>query len=74
MNKTDLHPQFLTDGKGERLSVVLPIEEFNGLLEDLEDLAVVLERRDEETISHLELLNLLETNDGVLDQVEEIRR
>ena len=65
MVKTDLHPQFLTDGKGERLSVVLPIEEFNGLLEDLEDLAVVLERRDEETISHQELLNLLEVNDGV---------
>jgi len=65
MNRMDLHPQFLTDGKGERLSVVLPIKEFNELLEDIEDLTVVLERRSEETISHRELLNILDSDSGV---------
>lgn len=54
--KSDLHPEFLTNEEGERISVVLPIEEFNELLEDLEDLAVIAERRDEETISHQDLL------------------
>ena len=61
--KSSLHPEFLTNEDGERISVVLPIEEFNELLEDLEDLAVIAEHRDEETISHQDLLRLLD-NDG----------
>ena len=61
--KSGLHPEFLTHEDGERISVVLPIEEFNELLEDLEDLAVIAERRDEETVSHQDLLRLLD-NDG----------
>ena len=61
--KRSLHPEFLTNEDGERISVVLPIEEFNELLEDLEDLAVIAEHRDEETISHQDLLRLLD-NDG----------
>ena len=61
--KSSLHPEFLTNEDGERISVVLPIEEFNELLEDLEHLAVIAERRDEETVSHQDLLRLLD-NDG----------
>lgn len=61
--KSDLHPEFLTNEEGERISVVLPIEEFNELLEDLEDLAVIAERRDEETISHQDLLRLLDNDE-----------
>ena len=41
---TELHPKYVTDAKGHQTAVVLPIEEFNSLLEDLEDLAVVAER------------------------------
>lgn len=37
----------------------LPLEEYTALLEDLEDLAAVAERRDESTISHQELLDEL---------------
>ena len=33
-----LHPHFITDTKGKKLSVVLSIEEFNALLEELEEL------------------------------------
>ena len=61
--KSDLHPEFLTNEEGERISVVLPIEEFNELLEDLEDLEVIAERRDEETISHQDLLRLLDNDE-----------
>jgi hypothetical protein len=29
----NLHPQYVTNTKGERVSVILPIEEFNTLIE-----------------------------------------
>jgi len=41
----DLHPQYITDEKGEKHAVILPLAEFEGLLEDIEDLARVAERR-----------------------------
>ena len=49
---SDLHPLFVTDEKGEKKSVILPISEFEELVEDIEDLAIVAERREEQTISH----------------------
>ena len=61
--KSSLHPEFLTNEEGERISVVLPIEEFNELLEDLEDIPVIAERRDEKTISHQDLLRLLDNDE-----------
>ncbi|OOO03484.1 MAG: hypothetical protein USCGTAYLOR_00280 [Chromatiales bacterium USCg_Taylor] len=39
--------QFLTNEKGDRVSVVLPVAEYEELLEDLEDLARIAERREE---------------------------
>jgi hypothetical protein len=47
--------QFLTNENGRKTAAVLPIEDYEKLLEDLDDLAVIAERRDEETISHAEL-------------------
>lgn len=44
--------QYMTDASGERTAVVLPISEYEKLLEDLEDLAVVAKRRDEPVIPH----------------------
>lgn len=51
MKKAQLHPQFLMNEQGQKNSVLLPVEEFYELLEDLEDLAVCDERRDEPTYS-----------------------
>jgi len=51
-----LHPQFVTDTDGQRTAVILPIQEFDELLEDLADLAVVAERREEATIAHAEVV------------------
>ncbi len=31
-------PQFITDDKGKKLAVVLPIKDYNKLMEELEDL------------------------------------
>ena len=42
--------QYLTDDRGQRTAVVLPINDYEKLLEDLDDLAVVAERRDEPVI------------------------
>ncbi len=59
----ELSPKYITDEKGEKISVVLPISKFQELLEDIEDLAVVAERRDEPTISHEELVASLKEDD-----------
>ena len=65
MSTTNLHPKYIVDEHNQRSSVVLPLEEFTALLEDLEDLAAVAERRDESTVSHQEPLDELR-KDGLL--------
>lgn len=60
-----LHPQYVNDDRGNPVSVMLPIGEYEGLLEDLEDLAAMAERRDEATLSHDEVVARLK-RDGVL--------
>jgi PHD/YefM family antitoxin component YafN of YafNO toxin-antitoxin module len=52
----DLALNYITNKAGEKTAVILPIEQFESLLEDLEDLATVAERKDEPTISHIDLL------------------
>lgn len=61
----DLQAQYVTDDKGKKTAVILPIEEFEELLEDIEDLAVLLERRDEPTIPFDEVVAKLK-QDGLL--------
>ena len=55
----DLKPEYITDEKGERKSVILSLSAYEELLQDLEDRAAVAGRREEETISHDELLTEL---------------
>ena len=55
----DLHPQYITDEKGEKHAVILPLAEFEGLLEDIEDLARVAERREESTIAQEDIVRAL---------------
>ena len=33
-----VHPHFITDQKGRKISVVLPIKDFDAIMEDLEEL------------------------------------
>lgn len=51
-HRKDLHPQFVTDADGQRTAVILPVEEYEELLEDLAGLAVIAEGRNEPTIPH----------------------
>ena len=59
------HTQYQTDAQGRRTAVVLPISECEQLLEDLHDLAVIAERRDEEAIDEAELRRRL-AGDGAV--------
>ena len=63
----DLQAQYVTDENGKKTAVILPIEEFEELLEDLQDLAILAERRDEPTIPHEEVLEMLKRNGYLQD-------
>ena len=54
------HPDFVTDQNGKRKAVILSLEDYQELLDDLDDLAVVAEQQSEETISQAELERELE--------------
>ena len=43
--------QFVVDEQGRKAAVLLPIAEYEALLADLDDLAVIADRRDEPTES-----------------------
>ncbi len=61
----ELQAQYVTNETGKKIAVILPIEEFKELLEDIEDLAVLAERRDEPSIPHDEVVAKLK-RDGRL--------
>lgn len=56
------NPEYITDAKGRRKSVILSIHEFEELMEDLHDLAVLAERKEEPTASHTEIVEDLKRN------------
>ena len=47
--------QYITDSNGKIEAVILPIAEYEEIMEDRQDLAVAAERRNEPTISHEQL-------------------
>ena len=57
--------QYVVDEEGERTAVIVPIREYEELLEDIHDLAVIAERREEPSISLEELKRKL-IADGLL--------
>jgi PHD/YefM family antitoxin component YafN of YafNO toxin-antitoxin module len=57
--------RYIVDEKGQKMGVVLPVEEYEELLEDLHDLAIIAERRDESAIPFDELKERLR-EDGLL--------
>lgn len=65
MGVRDLNVQYISNKAGEKTGVVLPIDEFEELLADIQDLAALAERREEPTVSHAELLAELK-RDGFL--------
>lgn len=61
----ELNLQYITDNTGQKTAVIVKLADFEELIEDLEDLAIIAKRRDEKTISHETLLNELKA-DGTL--------
>jgi PHD/YefM family antitoxin component YafN of YafNO toxin-antitoxin module len=52
-------PYYITDESGQKKAVVLSVDQYQELLEDLDDLGVIAERSEESTITHEELLKEL---------------
>ncbi len=57
--------QYIVDSRGKRTGVILSTRQYKKLMEDLHDLAVVAERREEKSIS-LETLKRRLNKDGLL--------
>ncbi len=57
--------QYLVDESGQRTAVVLPVDEYEELLEYIHDLAIIAERKDEPTTNFNDLKKRLEA-DGLL--------
>ena len=55
----NLHPKYIIDENGKKISVILSIKEFEQIIEDYEDLIEISKRKDEKTISHKEVLKEL---------------
>ncbi len=62
---SQLNVQYVTDSSGEKTAVILPLHEFEELMEDLDDFAAIAERRDEPTTSHEDFVVELK-RDGLL--------
>lgn len=57
--------QFIVDESGIKKAIILPLEDYEELLEDVHDLAVIAERKDEPTINLEELKKKLKS-DGLI--------
>src|SRR5215471_9916584 len=67
LNMVDLRqlkPQYVTNEAGEKTAIILSLEAFEELLEDIEDLAIAAERREEPTMAHDQLVTELK-RDGL---------
>ena len=60
-----LQEQYVIDTEGNKTAVILSLQRYEQLLEDLHDLAVVAERREEKPISLEEMKRRLR-EDGLL--------
>ena len=61
----NLAPKYVTDSKGKRTEVILSIESYESLIEDIYDLAGIADRRSEDTIPHKDFIAELK-KDGIL--------
>jgi len=62
MGKLQEKEKYIVDESGKKTDVILPLDEYEDLLEDLHDLAVIAERKDEPTLKLNELKKKLRAN------------
>ena len=58
-----MQEQFITNKAGQKISVILPIHEYEALLTDLEDLAAIAELKNEPTVSLESVIKKLKENE-----------
>jgi|GEM_PF-2126645 hypothetical protein len=56
--------QYVVDGKGGETAVIIPVKEYEELLEGIHDLAIITEHRDEPTMTFEELKKKLRAVSG----------
>ncbi len=61
-----LREQYIVNSEGKRTAVILPIEQYERLLEDLHDLAVIAGRQKETPISVEEMKRRL----GIMEAID----
>ena len=62
-----LNPEYIIDVNGNKKAVILSIEEYEELIEDLRDLAVLAERREEPVMPHADVVADLRCNGYLSD-------
>ncbi len=62
LNLKEIRTQYITDEIGKKTAVIIPISDFEELMEDVRDLVIVANRRDEPTITHETLKKELNIN------------
>ena len=55
--------QYVTDTRGKKMGVILSLKRYQQLMEDLHDLAIVAERREEKPISLEDMKRRLKKDD-----------
>jgi PHD/YefM family antitoxin component YafN of YafNO toxin-antitoxin module len=64
-NKKKFEGQYIVDKNGKRTAVVLPVQDYEELLQDIHDLLIVAERREEYNVNFKELKKRLK-KDGLI--------
>ncbi len=59
--------QFVVDEAGNKKAVILPVEDYEHLLEDIHDLTVIAERKNEPSISFDDLKKRLKSDGLIYD-------
>ncbi len=62
---TSVKEQYIIDREGNKTAIILSIEQYEQMLEDLHDLAIVAERRSEQPVSLAKMQEWLK-EDGIL--------
>ncbi|MEW6616557.1 MAG: hypothetical protein AB1401_13965 [Thermodesulfobacteriota bacterium] len=66
-----MNTQFIVNESGRKTAVILPVEDYEELLEDIHDLAIIAERKDEPVISLAELKKRLKADIALCHNVED---
>ncbi len=61
---------YIIDHKGNKKAIILSIAEYESLMEDLQDLAVLAERREEPVVSHSDVMEELNRNEFLTSRLD----